>query len=58
MSAFEYKRIELRTEKDFKAAEKLHAEGFKVIQAGIFTVLMERKRPGYNPSQWEPVAGS
>lgn len=44
MSRFEYRRVDTSTLEGLKTAERLQARGFKVIQAGLFSVLMERKQ--------------
>ena len=42
----QYKRVDLRSEKDFKHAERLQAQGWKPIRAGFYTILMERQKRG------------
>jgi len=43
-SRFEYRRMDTSTVAGIAAAEKLQANGWRVIQTGLFSVLMERKR--------------
>jgi len=36
---YEYKRISLKTEKDFKKAEDLVEKGWKIISIGFTTII-------------------
>lgn len=38
---YDYRRIETHTLEGLRAAERLHARGWKVIQSGLFSMLME-----------------
>jgi hypothetical protein len=52
----EYKRIDLKSEADFKKAERLHAQGWSVILSGADYILMERQKRGkacYYNRTWE-----
>lgn len=42
----EYKKVNLKTVKDFERAERLQAQGWKPLQAGSDTVLLEREKKG------------
>ena len=37
-----YKGVDLKTKKDFKKAESLQSKGWKVILAGVDSILLER----------------
>lgn len=37
-----YKKLNLKSEKDFKTAEKLKDNGWKIIDVGIDNILMEK----------------
>jgi hypothetical protein len=41
--AFEYKRVELNSAANFALAEQLVAQGWKIVQSGLFSVLLEKK---------------
>lgn len=38
-----YKTVDTSTLKGLKEAERLHANGWKTIRAGLFSVLFEKK---------------
>jgi hypothetical protein len=38
---FEYKRIDISTVDGIKRAERLKANGWKIISTGLFSLLME-----------------
>lgn len=38
-----YKQIQLTSVKAFKQAERLQAQGWKIINVGLTTILMEKK---------------
>jgi hypothetical protein len=40
----QYKKVDLKTVKDFKKAERLQAQGWKPILAGFDTVLLEKRK--------------
>ena len=42
----QYKRVELKTEKDYTKAEKLQAQGWKAILSGFDYILMEKRKGG------------
>lgn len=42
----EYKRVDLKTVKDFGKAERLQAQGWSVILLGADYVLLERQKRG------------
>ncbi len=43
MARQEYKRMAYRTVKDIEAAEKLQADGWRVITVGGTSILLERE---------------
>jgi hypothetical protein len=44
MGKHEYKRVDVSTLAGLREAERMQRDGWKVIQAGITTVLMERAK--------------
>jgi hypothetical protein len=40
---YQYKRVELKTEKDFKVAEKLKENGWRIIGSSIFAIIFEKE---------------
>jgi len=43
MKKFKYKRIDTSTMKGLLLAERYHANGWRTIQAGLWTILFERE---------------
>lgn len=41
---YDYKRVELKTKKDFKKAERLKDRGWKIISVGFINVILEKER--------------
>jgi hypothetical protein len=44
VSAYEYRRVELNSVKNFDLAETLVAGGWKIVSSSPFAVVLERKK--------------
>ena len=40
----EYRRVSTHDLDGLRAAERLHARGWRIVSSGLFTILFERKR--------------